>query len=51
MQRHNVDSQDSSLGDLVSWAEAAMMDGEFGENEAATIALTAAKDAELTHIV
>ena len=28
---------DISLADLVSWAEAAMMDGEFDENEAATI--------------
>ena len=28
---------DISLADLVSWAEDAMMDGEFDENEAATI--------------
>jgi len=28
---------DMSLADLVSWAEGAMMDGEFDENEAATI--------------
>jgi len=28
---------DISIADLVSWAEDAMMDGEFDENEAATI--------------
>ncbi len=28
---------DISLADLVSWAEEAMMDGEFDEHEAATI--------------
>ena len=28
---------DISLADLVSWAEDAMMDGEFDEKEAATI--------------
>ena len=28
---------DISLADLVSWAEGAMMDGEFDEKEAATI--------------
>jgi len=28
---------DISIEDLVSWAEGAMMDGEFDENETATI--------------
>lgn len=28
---------DISLADLVSWAEGAMLDGEFDEKEAATI--------------
>lgn len=36
--RHNI-----SLEELVSWAEGAMMDGEFDENETATIADTVAR--------
>jgi hypothetical protein len=51
MQRHDVNSHDSSLGDLVSWAEAAMTDGEFEENEKAAIAEINAKDADLTHAI
>jgi len=51
MQRHDVDRHDRSLGDLVSWAEAAMMDGELNANQASVISVIAVKDAELTHIV
>ena len=40
---------DISLADLVSWAEDAMMDGEFEKNESPKISVVATCDTNLTH--
>ena len=42
---------DISLADLVSWAEDAVIDGEFEQNESPMISVVATRDKDLIHAV